>query len=291
MRPAERGTPGSFAKAPIAVEVPDIVLDMPDTRASDADRDSCLEDIEAAFADGRITDAERESRTQAALQAKTLHELSELVADLRPTTPKTSTFTDLVSAPEMSSRAIRSLLIAAVACVVVAIGIWILLAAGGDDDNGGTPAVGVLNEKLALHTADGFEEFLTLTKDRFGTTLVESAVLYPDYASVNLATKDDRRRTERWYFAKGYEGEPSKGTRREDDPLIDMAQVDTTALVRAIKRAPAVLGVEDVDTTYVILTDWQKQPAFMVYVSNEYHETGYWTFTLDGKELFRYAFE
>ncbi len=57
---------------------------MAGTRASDADRELCLNDIESAFADGRINDAERESRTQSALQAKTLDELARLTADLRP---------------------------------------------------------------------------------------------------------------------------------------------------------------------------------------------------------------
>jgi hypothetical protein len=275
---------------------------MPGTRASDADRDSCLEDIEAAFADGRINDAERESRTQSALQAKTLQELSALVADLRPPPGTPTSLADLASAPAMSGKAVRSVLVVTAVAAVAAIAIWIVAANGGDDagpvGQGSSPTEATpvaqqqpLKNKLALHTAAGFAKFVSLTKDRFGTTLVESAALYPDYASVNIATKADPRHTERWYFAKGYEGDPSKGTRPKDDPMIDMAQVDTGALVRAIKRAPSVLGVENVDTTYVILNDWDGEPAFWVYVSNEYHETGFWTFSLEGKELYRYAFE
>ena len=49
--------------------------------------------------------------------------------------------------------------------------------------------------------------------------------------------------------------------------------------------------MQNVDTTYVILEAWEGQPAMAIYVSNEFHETGYWVFSLAGKEVFRYAFE
>jgi hypothetical protein len=296
-----------------------IVHVMAATRASDADRDACVEDIESAFADGRITDAERESRTQSALQAKTLPELSALVADLRPQ-PKSSSSPRVPPPPEfhelpsltpdppahvISPGALRALLIVVVIGAFTALGIWVFAGTGDHGDPPATtfptlpatsaptitPNPPVLKGKLALHTAAGFTKFVALTKTKFGTTLVESAALYPDYASVNIATAANPRHTERWYFAKGYEGEPSKGTISVGTPLIDIARVDTAALVDAIHRSPSVLGVENVDTTYVILESWEGKPAMAIYVSNEFHETGYWVFSLSGKEIFRYAFE
>jgi hypothetical protein len=308
---------GPSREADTAEKFVAIVLVMADTRASDADRDACVEDIEAAFADGRINDAERESRTQSALQAKTLSELSALVADLRPApkaepkpkAPPTPTFQELPSlspdppAHVISSGGLRVILIVSAVIAVAALGIWAFSGAGdtGDEPDTSFPSLPatsaptvkppVIKGKLALHTAAGFEKFVALTDAKFGTTLVESAALYPDYASVNVATAANPRHTERWYFAKGYEGDPSKGTIEAGTPLIDISKVDTAAMVSAIQRSPSVLGVENVDTTYVILEAWEGQPAMAIYVSNDFHETGYWVFNLAGKEIFRYAFE
>lgn len=292
---------------------------MAGTRASDADRDACVEDIESAFADGRINDSERESRTQSALQARTLSELSALVADLRPApkasprpksspTPKFQELPSLSPDPPghvISRGALWAILIVTAIGAFVALGIWAFAGtgakdAGPDPSFPSLPATSaptatvnppVLKGKIGLHTAAGFKKFVAVTRAKFGTTLVESAALYPDYASVNIATAANPRHTERWYFGKGYEGSPSKGTTGPDTPLIDIAQVDTAAMVSAIKRSPSVLGVENVNTTYVILEAWEGKPAMAIYVSNEFHETGYWVFSLAGKEIFRYAFE
>lgn len=258
------------------------------TRASDADRDSCVEDIEAAFADGRINDTEREARTQAALQATTLPELTALVSDLGPTAKSPSRASTPLPRPG------RNLLIGILVPAIIAVTIWIITAANGDDETGSPSAVGqetVPEGKLALHTAAGLEELVTLTRAKFGTTLVDSAAIYPDYASIEVVEKDDPRRVQRWYFSKGYEGEPTKGTRAADAVSIDLASIDSDAYVRAIKRAPSVLGVEDIETTYVIVRDTDQQPSYSVYASNEYSESGYFTFTADGQEIYRYAFE
>ena len=270
------------------------------TRASDADRDSCLEDIEAAYADGRINDAEREARTQAALQATTLDELAQLVADLGPAAKLPSKVAAVLSprkrpvaATGLSRRFLRNLLLVLLIPAVIAVVVWVSTA--GDDEQAatsGTPAQeSVPKERLELHTAAGLERLVALTKAKFGTTIIDSAAIYPDYASITVVMKDDPRRAENWYFAKGFEGEPSKGTRPADAATIDLATVDSAAYARAIKRSPAVLGVEDITSTYVVIRDSGAEPSFSVYVSNEYSENGYWTFSLDGKELNRYAFE
>lgn len=287
---------------------------MAGTRASDADRDASVDDIESAFADGRIDNDERESRTQSALQATTLTELSALVADLRPA-PKSSPTQASQEFPSRSADrpashiapgALVSLLIVTIVGASIAVAVWAFAGYADNEPAADTtfptlPATSTTSAapvrqsvpagKLALHTSGGFKKFVALTRAKFGTTLVESAALYPDYASVNVATAANPRHTERWYFAKGYEGDPSKGTIGADVTLIDIAKVDTAALARAIKRSPSVLGVENVDTTYVVLRSWEGLPAMAVYVSNEFHETGYWVFGLKGKALFRYAFE
>lgn len=274
-------------------------------RASDADRDNCLEDIEEAYVDGCIDDAEREARTQSALQSATLAELSALVADLRPG-PGPSTSTRPLSATPISPRVVRLLSIVTIVPVVVAVAVIAIVRSAGDDgaqvDFDGLPGTPVTQatpvkqqtepkQTLALHTAAGFTRFVELTRKKFGTTQIDGGAVHPDYASINIVTAAEPRRTERWYFSRGYEGSPTKGTRRADGPIVDLGQVDVTALTRAIRRAPSVLGVEDINRTYLVFGERESQPSMSVYVSNEFNETGYWTFSLTGQELLRYAFE
>jgi len=53
-------------------------------RASDADRDKVVDVLDAAFAEGRITNEEHTERVQATLRAKTFDDLVPLTADLVP---------------------------------------------------------------------------------------------------------------------------------------------------------------------------------------------------------------
>lgn len=75
--PTPAPAPASAPAAPTAPAVP-----APTTRASDADRDSALSILNAAMANGRLDQAEHDTRTGAALAARTLGELSSLTDDL-----------------------------------------------------------------------------------------------------------------------------------------------------------------------------------------------------------------
>ncbi|MEO6605488.1 MAG: hypothetical protein ABIN55_07725, partial [Aeromicrobium sp.] len=63
------------------------------------------------------------------------------------------------------------------------------------------------------------------------------------------------------------------------------------ALMDAIKRAPSELNVKDPETIYIVIGNTNDLPSMSVYVSNEYSESGYYAFTLEGKETFRYPFK
>ena len=70
-----------------------------------------------------------------------------------------------------------------------------------------------------------------------------------------------------------------------------MSAINVPALMDAVKRAPSELGVTDVKSIYIVLDERDALPSMSVYVSNEYNESGYYAFTLDGKETFRYPFK
>jgi Domain of unknown function (DUF1707) len=56
----------------------------PEQRASDADRDTAVDILCSAAADGRLTMTELDERVGSALTARTLRQLAELIADLFP---------------------------------------------------------------------------------------------------------------------------------------------------------------------------------------------------------------
>jgi hypothetical protein len=62
-----------------------MATDQPDLRASHDDRDRAVETLRIAAGDGRLSAEELDTRLEAALSARTLGELAELVADLPAT--------------------------------------------------------------------------------------------------------------------------------------------------------------------------------------------------------------
>ena len=56
--------------------------DLPELRASHADRDRAVETLRIAGGDGRLTAEELEDRLETALSARTVAELAALTADL-----------------------------------------------------------------------------------------------------------------------------------------------------------------------------------------------------------------
>jgi Domain of unknown function (DUF1707) len=61
---------------------PDPLFRPPEQRASDADRDTAVDILCAAAADGRLTMTELDERVGSALTARTLTQLARLIADL-----------------------------------------------------------------------------------------------------------------------------------------------------------------------------------------------------------------
>lgn len=59
-------------------------MELPEVRASHADRDRCVEVLRVAGGDGRLTAGELDARLERALTARTQAELAVLIADLPP---------------------------------------------------------------------------------------------------------------------------------------------------------------------------------------------------------------
>ena len=105
--PYERARP-MIPVVPLAFILPDPLF-QPQQRASDADRDTAVDILCAAVAEGRLTLTELDQRVGAALSARTICELAALIADLSgPWTPVPASASVGVSPPASPSWASRA---------------------------------------------------------------------------------------------------------------------------------------------------------------------------------------
>ena len=263
-------------------------------RASDAERDACIEMLEKAYAEGRLNDIERQHRIDSALAAITQDDLARLTRDLgpRPTTARPTTGTATAS---VNPAAVKVVVGFVIGLVVLGIAVPLLMHSGGTS----TPSMpmGQPNSTpppLQLHTADGFAKFKDIMGDKFGSTEVTTLVLYPDYASVTVPVAGSESRLETWSFRGQFGDEPMSLSSRssfDSGNNIDISDIDVPVMLSHLKESPRALNVEDVKSTYIVIdSHHDEDPGYSIYASNEYSESGYWRFTLDGKETRRYAF-
>lgn len=139
-----------------------------------------------------------------------------------------------------------------------------------------------------LHTKDGWTELTDAVRNETGGTEVFRAVIYPDYASLDLPAEATGKRQITYYF-RGELEEGSKGS--SSYGRVDLADVDLDALFALLEEAKTL--IEDPDTWYLIVegefTTFDDPPSMSAYVSNEFSEGGYIEATLDGEELGRHT--
>jgi hypothetical protein len=82
--------------------------DLPELRASHADRDRVVETLRIAGGDGRLTTEELEDRLETALSARTVAELAALTADLPAGGPAGPAAKDLLVVKQHGSRYIKT---------------------------------------------------------------------------------------------------------------------------------------------------------------------------------------
>lgn len=82
--------------------------ELPDLRASHADRDRTVETLRIAGGDGRLTAEELEDRLETALSARTVAELAALIADLPAGQPVGAGPKDLLMVKQHGSRYVRT---------------------------------------------------------------------------------------------------------------------------------------------------------------------------------------
>jgi hypothetical protein len=134
-------------------------------------------------------------------------------------------------------------------------------------------------------TVEGFAEMVDELGEETGGTDVFLAVIYPDYAVLDVPVgDDDRYASHRW---AGTFSESSKGT--TDNPRFDLADIDPAPFEDMCAEVSALL--DDPDTCYLIVSrpdaDDTDQSWVSAYVSNDFSQTAWIGYDREGNEVSR----
>lgn len=281
--------------------------------ATDDDRRGAFEELKELLSSGRIDAAEFATRSAKIADAATLSELAAVVTDDgRPRVPRSaakqsfgSVMRDSVTGPG-GGRSVRRFAVAFSMRRVI-LGLLGLAVAGGAvyaatswfetvvDDLPSTPPTPVVSQATLnapdepeLLTRDGFVKLRDDMRAKVGSTHYLSAVVYPDYATIEVPIAGNPSHSRRWYYNGSFAGNPIESPRRPGSKSADLEDVRVMALTRAVRHAPAQLNVRDSDRTYLIFDSRAGRSVMSVYVMNASNDAGYWTMRLNGKTVAKY---
>jgi hypothetical protein len=134
-------------------------------------------------------------------------------------------------------------------------------------------------------TTEGFAEMVEELEDGTGGTEVFEAVIYPDYAVLEVPVGDDERYvSHRW---DGRLSESSKGT--SDHATFDLGDVDATPFEDMCATVSA--RIDDPDVCYLIVRrpdpDDADQGWISAHVSNDFSQSAWIDYDLEGNEVAR----
>ena len=152
-----------------------------------------------------------------------------------------------------------------------------------DPNVSGPPPDGADPGTPDVHSPEGYAELLDALRERTGSTKVFEAVLYPEYASLDVPVDGSSQREESLFYDGELEDQNLKGTASER--RIDLADIDPALLVRLLARARKL--VDDPTSNYLIIrgrsTVFSDDGArIFAYASNEFSESAYIATRLDG---------
>ena len=280
--------------------------------ATDDDRRGAFDELKELLSSGRIDAAEFATRSSKISDATTLSELAALVtvkgtAPVAPSPAKPSYGS--VPGGTTTGHPVRSLgrfsmtiswrwlivwvLGLAVAGAAAFATSWFDVSGGSNPPSpqgppGVTQATTVPPAKPQLLTRNGFAKLRTDMQAKLGSTRYLSAVVYPDYATIEVPITGDPGHSRRWYYNGTFPYNPIESPRRPGSKSVDLRDVNVPALARAIKLAPGQLNVRAVDQTYLIFDSRSGRSVMSVYVTDTSNRSGYWTMRLDGKTITTY---
>ncbi|KAF0849393.1 DUF1707 SHOCT-like domain-containing protein [Nocardia caishijiensis] len=248
-------------------------------RARDADRADVCALLDAALADGQLTEAEHGKRTATAMRAETFGALDRLVDDLQ--VPGELAATPVARG---APRAPRRWWIPVGAVVLAG-----LLGAGAGLA-GRTVGDAVLGPPLPdLTTGNGFAHFLADYRAEYGSTLADELTLYPEYALVERDSGKPGKQDELQYRGD-FERWGSPGSRSPGTRSFDLGEVDLAKYARLMSGAPQTTRVPGGWVSHVLVRfppggAKDAEPEISIYVENEAEQSGYLKIRLDGEPI------
>ncbi len=246
-------------------------------RVRDSDRVDACAVLDAASADGQLTEAEHAERTRSAMRARTFAELDAVVDDLQIPA-------NLVDTPVASPARRRSSRRWIPATAVVVAAALIGMFCGWVSSDGG---LGASHKPPDMTTAAGVEAFIAAYRDHFGDLLADEITLQPDSASIERPAAHDRSKSER----ASYRGTFDTWTTSSRDPdlqPIDLGKLDVSKLAALLAGAPRSVGAPDSRISHVSIDrttlGQEKQPAVTIYTQGAHG--GYLMVDLTGEPLY-----
>ncbi|MGU3501780.1 DUF1707 SHOCT-like domain-containing protein [Mycobacterium sp. C31M] len=266
------------------------------TRAKDSDRDATCRQLDEAHSEGQLSMAEHQQRIARALQASTLGELADLVADLQR---------NASSWPRPAKKSVpRAQILTAAGAAVVGFGIiGAIVFSGGDDVTPATPSANptpevlvppavtagpapvdeppplVLNVPRYLNTVEGMSGVLEEMRKRFGSTMGFELTFTPDRADLSVPDPADDGRELSYTFRGGWDA-PRPWPRSDSNQVTDLAAFDVPAAAAAWQAAPETLGItlDSVEYTYLDIAGSDSGPGpleLLIRVSTYANTYGY----------------
>ncbi|MEV0435812.1 DUF1707 domain-containing protein [Nocardia sp. NPDC050413] len=245
-------------------------------RARDADRADVCALLDAALADGQLTETEHGKRTATAMRAETFGDLDRLVDDLQ--------IPDGLAATPVARgipRAPRRWWIPVGAVVLAG-----LVGAGAGLLGRSTVLAPPLPD---LTTGNGFAHFLADYRAEYGSALADELTLYPEYALVERDSGKPGKQDELQYRGD-FDRWGSPGSRPPGTRSFDLATVDLAKYARLMSGAPQTTRVPGGWVSHVLVRfppggAKDAEPEISIYVKNEAEQSGYLKIRLSGEPI------
>lgn len=250
-------------------------------RARDSDRVEVCALLDAARADGQLSEAEHTARTRSAMRAKYATDLDALIGDLQipgELADAAILHRDRPARPRWVPAAV--LAAAAVLGVVAGFG-----SSGDPVSAGGAAAAAEEAAAANLATGSGLALFVDSYRREFGDTIIDAATVYPERILVQRVERDE---------TKLYEFDGADFTDRSttlpsyaEGRRIDLATIDLPAVAAVLAGAPATVRLADAEIGHLgigfeLIAPADAGPVIDIYVGDGADRTGTVQISLDG---------
>lgn len=140
------------------------------------------------------------------------------------------------------------------------------------------------DEGVNVHTKAGYRALVDALRDETGSTYVFRAVLYPDYAILDVPAGQDNRYQSYYWNGRELSAQTIKGARQE--PQFDLSLVKPRQIIRMLDTVRG--RMDDARSWYVIIGGafGDVGTTISAYASSEFSESTYVIQTLDGTVVY-----